>query len=86
MGKILDNEFRKDLYKSLMEAGYDKSEAQKIVGVKYFEQLKADLCSGLNSALEEIASNNFDSVLGRLDGFAASLSELNKLKDVVSGK
>ena len=36
MGKILDAEFRKDLYKNLVEAGYEKTEAQKIVGKKYY--------------------------------------------------
>ena len=41
--KILDSDFRKELYKNLVEAGYEKQEAQKIVGVKYYNALK-DKC------------------------------------------
>ena len=41
--KILEGEFRKKLYKDLVEAGYEKEEAQKIVGVKYFKALNSGI-------------------------------------------
>ena len=48
MEKILESDFRNNLYKSLVEAGYEKKEAQKIVGVKYHQALKADVILRLN--------------------------------------
>ena len=39
MEKILDSEFRNTLYKSLVEAGYDKKEAQKIAD-EYIKKLE----------------------------------------------
>lgn len=40
MSKILEKEFRNELYKNLCEAGYEKQEAQKIVSVKYRDTLR----------------------------------------------
>ena len=47
--KIFEGEFRKELYKNLIEAGYEKQEAQKIVGVKYFVALIDNMLTVLSS-------------------------------------
>ena len=60
MDKILDSEFRQTLYKNLVDAGYEKKEAQKIVGVKYHAALKADLIVKFDSIIDEINSENYD--------------------------
>ena len=54
MGKILDSEFRKELYKNLVEAGYDKTEAQKIVGKKYYVELHDSVKHSLDAVLDKI--------------------------------
>ena len=52
--KILDGNFRKELYKNLVEIGYEKQEAQKIVGVKYFKALKENLNNMFNIILQNL--------------------------------
>ena len=81
MGKILDGEFRKELYKSLTEAGYDKKEAQKIVGVKYFDALKENTKESVTKLMESIESEKFD-----FDAMTivANINELTKLKEIIS--
>lgn len=78
--KILDGEFRKELYKSLTDAGYDKSEAQQIVGVKYFQALKNDVVNLLTSVSEGIANNSFDV---SFDDISQKIAELKKLKELL---
>ena len=56
MSKILESEFRKELYKSLTEAGYEKKEAQAIVGKKYYEALRGKLKENLSNALDKVES------------------------------
>ena len=81
MGKILESEFRKELYKSLTEAGYDKKEAQKIVGVKYFSALKEKAKESTNKLMESIESEKFDFDVMTI---LADINELAKLKEVIS--
>lgn len=83
--KILDTEFRKALYKNLVEAGYDKAEAQNIVGVKYINALKEKVNSVITDITEKISSENYDFVLDEnwLAEFNADLSELKKMKEIV---
>lgn len=78
--KILDSEFRKELYKSLTDAGYDKSEAQQIVGVKYFQALKDDVAKKLTNICEEIVNNSFDV---SFDDISQKIAELKKLKELL---
>lgn len=81
MSKILEAEFRKELYKSLTDAGYDKKEAQKIVGVKYFSALKESAKESVNKLLESIESEKFDF---DITAITADISELTKLKEIIS--
>ena len=81
MSKILEAEFRKELYKSLTEAGYNKEEAQKIVGVKYFSTLKERAKESVNKLLESIESEKFDFDVMTI---TADINELTKLKEIIS--
>lgn len=81
MSKILEAEFRKELYKSLTEAGYNKEEAQKIVGVKYFSALKERAKESVNKLLESIESEKFDFDVMTI---TADMNELTKLKEIIS--
>ena len=81
MEKILDSEFRNTLYKSLVEAGYDKKEAQKIIGVKYFSALKDNTKESVNKLMESIESENFDFDVMTI---TTAITELTKLKDIIS--
>ena len=81
--KILDEKFRKDLYKALMDAGYEKGEAQKIVGDRYFVELKADVLDNVYLLTERLNEDKFSSaaeVYGAFkDEMAAKIAELEKL-------
>ena len=81
MEKILDSEFRNTLYKGLVEAGYDKKEAQKIVGVKYFGALKNNTKESVNKLMESIETEKFDF---DVIAITAAITELTKLKDIIS--
>ena len=81
--KILDGEFRNTLYKNLVDAGYDKKEAQKIVGVKYHAALKEDLVEKLNGMLTEVNNENYE-VEFTCDVFNGALAELKKVKAVIA--
>jgi len=83
MDKILDSEFRQTLYKNLVDAGYDKKEAQKIVGVKYHAALKADLVSILRDNLQVIEEESYDITFDG-DKLNGMLAELKKVKGVIS--
>lgn len=78
--KILDNEFRKELYKNLVEAGYAKDEAQKIVGAKYFSALKDKLLSKdtINAILENVLNNKFEESLELSNQLTNDIQELTK--------
>ena len=83
MGKILESEFRKELYKNLIEAGYEKQEAQKIVGVKYHSALKDETLAKLTYLMKEVEQGNYD-VEFNAENFANLLAELKKMKEFSS--
>ena len=80
MGKILDAEFRKGLYKGLVDAGYEKQEAQAIVGKKYYETLKAKLKEDLSNALDKVDRELYEWSIADLN-IDETLSELAKMKE-----
>ena len=83
--KILDSNFRKELYKGLMEAGYEKQEAQKIVGIKYFKALKEKVQTTLNALHTEIGENQFNPLNEEfLTTFNADIAELQKMNEYVN--
>lgn len=82
MEKILNPDFRKELYKSLMEAGYTKNESQQIVGTKYFNALHTDVIQQLNSFSKDVTEENFDTSLD-YDAIKEKLDELKKLKELL---
>ena len=87
MEKILDNEFRQNLYKSLMDAGYDKKEAMKIVGVKYHSALKTDLVSKLTQFVAGIETDNYvdeEGTTNAIREFSSEINELRKIKGVIN--
>ena len=89
MGKILDNEFRKDLYKSLMEAGYEKSEAQRIIGVKYFIALKEKVSSTIESVKVMVETNSYNITeenVANINELISDLAELAKMDKIVNGE
>lgn len=89
MSKILDNEFRKDLYKSLMEAGYEKSEAQHIIGVKYFTALKNKITSTIDIIKVTLENDTYDSLEENalvISELTADLAELAKMDKIVNVK
>ena len=82
MDKILDSEFRQTLYKNLVDAGYDKKEAQKIVGVKYHSALKAELVGILKDNLQVIEEEVYD-ITFDADKLNGMVGELKKVKGVI---
>jgi len=82
MGKILDSDFRKELYKNLVEAGYDKAEAQKIVGVKYYNELLEDVKHGVDSGLNSLVKEDFAETFD-CETINAKIVELRKLKEII---
>ena len=82
MDKILDSEFRQTLYKNLVDAGYDKKEAQKIVGVKYHSALKAELVGILKDSLQVVEEEVYD-VTFDADKLNGMIAELKKVKSII---
>ena len=78
--KILDKEFRNELYKNLCDAGYTKGEATNIVSVKYREALKTSLIEKLKAQIVSIEEGKDELVISA-DEYTYSLSELAKLKE-----
>jgi hypothetical protein len=83
MEKILESDFRNNLYKSLVEAGYEKKEAQKIVGVKYHGALKADLKAKLNVLVARVEGESYDSLNFNGEELNGLVEELKKIKGVI---
>ena len=81
--KILDSEFRKTLYKNLTDAGYDKVEAQKIVGKKYYEHLIENVKQGVDEFLTSLVQEKFDVTLD-IEGINGKVEELKKLKEILN--
>ena len=80
MSKILESEFRKELYKNLTEAGYEKKEAQAIVGKKYYEALRGKLKENLSNALDKVEREIYDWTSAELN-IDETLAELAKMKE-----
>lgn len=80
MSKILESEFRKELYKSLTEAGYDKKEAQAIVGKKYYETLRTKLKENLTNITNKVDNEEYDWSISELN-IDETLTELAKMKE-----
>lgn len=80
MSKILEKDFRNELYKNLTEAGYDKKEAQAIIGKKYYETLKNVTREFLSNAIAKIDAETFDFSIKDMD-IDANLAELTKMKE-----
>ena len=78
--KILDKEFRNELYKNLCDAGYSKGEATNIVSVKYREALKTSLIEKLKAQIVSIEEGKDELVISA-DEYTYGLSELAKLKE-----
>ena len=85
MSKILDGEFRKELYKNLVEAGYEKAEAQKIVGAKYYTALKDDVTHEVDSFLNDIVKENYDTTLN-YEEVSKKLGELKNLSQILKAQ
>lgn len=83
MSKILETEFRKELYKNLIDAGYDKSEAQTIVGKKYYGALHESVKQGVDEFLTSIVQEKFDVTLD-INGINEKIKELKKLKEFLN--
>ena len=85
MGKILDKDFRNELYKSLQEAGYSKGEATNIVSIKYREALKINLVDKLRAQADNVEHGKEELLLSA-DEYSSILSELAKLKEFFGKK
>ena len=81
MSKILENEFRKELYKNLTDAGYDKKEAQQIVGKKYYEALKEVTKDLVGNLMASIEVDNYEYDTTEL---LNNIGELAKLKEILA--
>lgn len=82
--KILDNDFRKSLYKNLVEAGYSKEESQRIVGVKYRDALTKLAVDTINGAGEKVmGGTNLDDVLVALEEAKGQVEELKKVEKLL---
>lgn len=83
--KILDSDFRKELYKNLVEAGYEKQEAQKIVGVKYYNALKDKMLTLLSNLSSDINGNQFNSLSEDfINVYNADIAELQKMSEYLN--
>lgn len=85
MEKILDGDFRKDLYKSLMEAGYDKNEAQCIVGKQYYIALRNDVLSKIGKISEMVKNDAVEQEI-KFDDVSAEIREMVNLKKILQPK
>jgi len=83
--RILDSEFRKELFKNLVEAGYSKTEAQTIVGKKYFDSLKNDVMSTISSIGDKVNNNDFTVEVNGQE-LNDKIKELDKLFGILSPK
>lgn len=85
MSKILDKDFRNELYKNLCDAGYSKGEATSIVSVKYNDALKISLVEKLRAQADNIENGNKELVLST-DEYSNILAELVKLEEFFAKK
>lgn len=66
-----------------MDAGYDKEEAQEIVGRKYYSALKIDLKNQLNKLIEDVDNDQFSQSIDA-DRLLLNFSELKKMQEILS--
>ena len=85
MNKILDKDFRNELYKNLVDIGYSKGEETSIVSVKYREALKLSLIEKMKAQIANIEADSKELIL-RADDYANALSELEKLQEFFEKK
>lgn len=82
MSKILDTEFRNGLYKGLIEIGYDKAEAQKIVGAKYYIALKESVNEQIKEIQDKVNNDDVDFTVDPTK-INEGLAELKKMKKIL---
>ena len=85
MVKILDKDFRNELYKNLCDAGYSKGEATSIVSVKYRDALKTNLVEKLRAQADNV-ENGKDELILSVDEYSNILAELVKLEEFFNKK
>ena len=83
MAKILESDFRKELYKNLVDAGYEKVEAQKIVGTKYRGALKESLIEDIKAIEKNISDDKYNDIVIDADKINGTLDELKKLSELL---
>lgn len=84
MSKILEKDFRNELYKNLCDAGYDKAEATSIVSVKYSAALKEKVVIDLKDLINNVEADKFDVI--NIENIGANIGELVKIKDFFEKK
>jgi hypothetical protein len=83
MSKILEKDFRNELYKNLCDAGYSKGEATSIVSVKYSSALKEKVIGHLKQMVDNVENDKFNISTEELTN---DLSELTKIKEFFDKK
>jgi hypothetical protein len=83
MSKILEKDFRNELYKNLCDAGYSKGEATSIVSVKYSSALKEKVIGHLKQMVDNVEYDKFNISTEELTN---DLSELTKIKEFFDKK
>ena len=83
MSKILEKDFRNELYKNLCDAGYSKGEATSIVSVKYSSALKEKVIGNLKQMVDNVENDKFNISTEELTN---DLSELTKIKEFFDKK
>ena len=84
MSKILEKDFRNELYKNLCDAGYDKAEATSIVSVKYSAALKEKVVTDLKDLIVNIEADNFEAL--SVENIGNNIGELVKIKEFFENK
>jgi hypothetical protein len=83
MCKILEANFRKELYKSLKDAGYDNVEAQKIVGTKYYTSLKDKTLTAIDEIQRNLMNDSFTDI--NFSEMENDFKELSKMNAFLNG-
>lgn len=85
--KILNSEFRNNLYKDLVDAGYTKDEAQTIVGRKYYDTLKVEAKKTVDVLSLTLSEDNFLNI-GKVDfdKLKNDFAELMKMYEILNKK
>lgn len=84
MSKILEKDFRNELYKNLCDAGYSKGEATSIVSVKYSTALKEKVVIDLKDLITNVEADNFDTI--NIENIGNNIGELVKIKEFFDKK